>query len=256
MLFRDLPDGGWLAVTQPMHALVSGQMLRAWGAPGFARPAPFEDVATACAQHDVAWLGWETAPSFDPATGRPHPFRMVGAARHAPMWAEGVRQATAAWGPWVGLLISLHGSRIYSAYNDRHRTSPEDLAATEAYRRGQGAIQAELQARIGATDAEVATASALVAVTDALSLAACGGIVTLGGAGEAPREDGSLAQLTLVEGDGVMSVSPWPFATAEVRLEWTARRFAPGTRWPDEATMQAAMAAAPFERVAARLVPG
>jgi hypothetical protein len=255
MLFRDLPDGSWLAVSQPMHALVSGQMLRAWGAPGFARPDPFEDVATACAQHDVAWLGWEAAPTLDPATGRPHAFRMVGARDHAPMWAEGVRRATAAWGPWVGLLISLHGSRIYSAYNDRHRTEPTDREATEAYRREQSAVQADLQARVGATDAQVAAASALVAVTDALSLAACGGIATLGGAGEAPMADGSPVPLRLEESDGVMVVDPWPFVAPEVRLSWTARRFRPGTRWTDQARMRADLAAAPVEQVAARLVP-
>jgi hypothetical protein len=255
MLFRELPDGSWLAVSQPMHALVSGQMLRAWGAPGFAVPAPYEDVATACAQHDVAWLEWEAAPTLDPATGRPHQFRMVGARSHAPMWAEGVRRATAAWGPWVGLLVSLHGSRIYSAYNDRHRTSPEDLAATEAYRREQSVVQAALQARIGASDAEVAAASALVAVTDALSLAACGGIATLGGAGEAPMADGLLVKLTLVEGDDVMTVDPWPFAARDVVLHWTARRFGPGVRWHDEAQMRAEVAAAPVVSVTGRLVP-
>ena len=69
MLFRDLPDGSWLAVSQPMHALVSGQMLRAWGAEGFAAPDPFEEVATACAQHDVAWMGWRRRRRSIPRPG-------------------------------------------------------------------------------------------------------------------------------------------------------------------------------------------
>ncbi len=256
MLFRDLPDGSWLAVSQPMHALVSGQMLRAWGAPGFAIPEPFEEVATACAQHDVAWLGWEAAPSFDAATGRPTQFRRVGARLHAPMWAEGVRQASAAWGPLVGLLISRHGSRIYGAYGDRHRTDPADAAAAETYRREQAAVQAELAALSGASQAQIEVASALVAVTDALSLAVCGGIETLGGAGEAPMADGSLRPLSFEEDDGVMAIAPWPFAAREVELRWRARRFAPGTRFTDQDTMLAALRAAPVEVVTARLIPG
>jgi hypothetical protein len=80
MLFREHPDGSWLAVSQPMPRLVSGQMLRAWGCPGpSAAPTPSRRVATAAAQHDVAWMGWEAAPTLDPATGRPHGFRMIGA---------------------------------------------------------------------------------------------------------------------------------------------------------------------------------
>lgn len=256
MLFRDLPDGSWLAVSQPMHALVSGQMLRAWGATGFAKADPFEEVATACAQHDVAWLGWEADPTFDPATGRPMQFRQVGARTHAPMWAEGVRRAIAAWGPWVGLLVSRHGSRIYSAYSDRHRTDPADIAAADAYRREQSALQADLTRLVGASPAQVEAASALVAVTDALSLAVCGGIETLGGAGEAPRADGTLVPLAFAEGPEAMTLSPWPFATAEVRLSWTARRFGPGVRFADAATMRAGLHAAPVERITARLVPG
>lgn len=255
MLFRELPDGAWLAVSQPMHALVSGQMLRAWGAEGFATPEPFEEVATACAQHDVAWMGWEAAPTLDPATGRPHQFRAVGAKDHAPMWAEGVRRAVASWGAWVGLLVSRHGSRIYASYQDRHRVSEADAAAAETYQREQGALRRELMTLVGASEADVETAAALVAVTDALSLAACGGIETLGWSGKAPLAGGGEVPLRLEEGEGVMTVDPWPFAVREVALTWSARRFAPGTRWDDEGAMRAALLAAPVERITGRLIP-
>jgi hypothetical protein len=256
MLFRELPDGAWLGVSQPMHALVSGQMMRAWGAPGFARAGRPEEVVVAAAQHDVAWMDWEAAPSLDPATGRPHQFRAVGARLHAPMWAAGVRRAAAAWGPWVGLIISRHGSRIYSAYQDRHRMDDRDVDAAETYQREQSAWRAETLALLGATEAELEDAAALVAVVDALSLAACGGIETLGWSGMAPVEGGGTVPLKLEEGDGVMTVSPWPFAAREVPLEWTARRFAPGTRWTEEAAMREALASAPVERITARLVAG
>jgi hypothetical protein len=256
MLFRDLSDGSFLAVSQPMHALVSGQMARAWGAPAFARPEPFEEIATACAQHDVAWMDWEAAPTLDAATGRPTAFRQVGARDHAPMWAAGVRRAIASWGPWVGLLVSRHGTRIYAAYSDRHRVSPEDAAAAETYQRQQAALRRDLLARLGATEAELELAAALVAVTDALSLAACGGIATLGWSGMAPLADGGSVPLRLTEAEGVMTVSPWPFARAEVPITWTASRFAPGTRWSDQAAMRADLLAAPQERITARLLPG
>jgi hypothetical protein len=262
MLFRDFPDGSWLAISQPMHALVSGQMLRAWGRPPFLAPDPFEEVATACAQHDVAWMGWEAAPSLDPATGRPTLFHHLGARVHAPMWAEGVERAIAAWGPWVGLLVSRHGSRIYAAYQHRHRAAgagagaDADAAAVAAYQSDQAALRARLAAASGATDRQVEDAAALVAVTDALSLAACGGVDTLGWTPQAPLAGGGTVPLRLREhGQDMMTVDPWPFLGAEVVLHWTARHFAPGTRFTDAAAMRAGLAAAPFVPVTVRLLP-
>lgn len=256
MLFRDFPDGSWLAISQPMHALVSGQMLREWGRPPFLRPDPFEEVATACAQHDVAWMGWEAAPCFDAGTGRPTLFRHLGVRVHAPMWAEGVERAIASWGPWVGLLVSRHGSRIYDAYHDRHHAAGADADAAAAYQRDQAALRARLMTAVGATDRQVEDAAALVAATDALSLAACGGVETLGWTPLAPLAGGGTVPLRLEEdGRGVMTVDPWPFLGAEVVLHWTARLFAPGTRFADVAGMRAGLAAAPFVPVAVRLLP-
>jgi hypothetical protein len=259
MLFRDLPDGSWLAVSQPMHALVSGQILRAWtrdgGARGFAVPEPFEPVATACAQHDVAWMAWESAPSFDATTGRPHVFRAVGARFHAPMWAEGVERARASWGPLVALLVSRHGSLIYASYDDRHQDHPEDAPAARHYRETQAVLQARLQAQLGLSDAALAAASGLVAVTDALSLAVCGGIITMGGAGRAPLAAGGTLDLRIEEGEGALALDPWPFAARSVTLSWQGQRFAGGTRWADESAMRSALRAQPFETFTTRLQP-
>lgn len=91
MLFREpLHNTPALAITQPAHAWISGQLLRALADP-LAEP-----LLLAAEQHDLGWLDWETAPSFDPQTGRPRLFRSVGAAMHAPMWAKGVERALGA----------------------------------------------------------------------------------------------------------------------------------------------------------------
>lgn len=256
MLFRELPGGDWLAITQPAHALVSGQMLRAWGAPGFARPEPLEEVATAAAQHDVAWMGWETVPTLDPATGRPHLFRRVGARDHAPMWAAGVELALQAWGPWVALLVSRHGSLIYTRYADRHRLAPEDAAAAERYLGEQGDRQLAWAAALGAPMAQVERNGALVAAVDALSLAVCGELPLPGPAGEAPLEAGGTVTLHMDRRpDGELVLDPWPFAVREVPLTWPARRFMAADRWTNEGAMRAALATAPWETVSARLRP-
>ena len=55
MLFRTDPSAT-LAISQPAHAWLSGQILRAWGAP------LAETLLLAAEQHDIGWMDWETAP--------------------------------------------------------------------------------------------------------------------------------------------------------------------------------------------------
>ena len=59
MLFRTEPSGV-LAISQPTHAWISGQILRAWD------EALSEPLLLAGEQHDIGWLDWETAPTFNP----------------------------------------------------------------------------------------------------------------------------------------------------------------------------------------------
>jgi hypothetical protein len=89
MILRGPENGTRLLIPQPSHALLSGQMMAAWGAPGFARPDPASEVILAAGQHDIAWF-------LDQETGLPHAFTKLGAAVHAPMWARGVETARAA----------------------------------------------------------------------------------------------------------------------------------------------------------------
>ena len=114
MLFRNDPTGV-VAISQPTHAWISGQLLRAWNG---ALPEP---LLLAAEQHDIGWLDWEMDPSFDASAGRPHLFRDIGASLHVPMWIRGVDRALGAWGTHVALLISRHGGVIYRRFTTRHR---------------------------------------------------------------------------------------------------------------------------------------
>jgi hypothetical protein len=113
MLFRDEGGDAVVAIPQPGHAWLAGQLVRAWGNDAFARPAPFEEVGLGAEQHDLAWLAWEAAPTLNPATGRPHQFHEVPTARRVADWREGVRLALAAYGRYPALLVSLHAGTIY-----------------------------------------------------------------------------------------------------------------------------------------------
>ena len=156
MLFRNQPSGV-LAISQIAHAWLSGQLLRAWD------ENHNEPLLLAAEQHDIGWLDWETAPSFNPDTGRPHLFREIGAAAHAPMWTRGVERALAGWGAHVALLISLHGGVIYRRYTDRHRVSDADSAAAQEYLERQAPIEAAWAKALGLDTAALDRERSLVA---------------------------------------------------------------------------------------------
>jgi len=254
MILREPEDGVRLLIPQPSHALLSGQMMAAWGAPGFARPDPAPEVILAAGQHDLAWLSWETAPTLDPETGLPHAFTALGPAVHAPMWARGVEMACAAWGLWPALLISLHGTRIYTQYMDPERLPPEDHAAIDRNAAKEDALQAEWRARLGAPRKQVQRNSDLVAVTDALSLALC--FADPSKAGAAPMEDGSTRSMRLVrQGESRWSLDPWPFREPTLTLRCEAIRLPADIRWTDEETMRRDLRHAAWSPLAETLVP-
>ena len=249
MLFREQPSGV-LAISQLMHAWLSGQLLRAWDEP-FA-----EDLLLAAEQHDIGWLDWETAPSFNAQTGRPHLFREVGASIHAPMWTSGVNRALHAWGAHVALLVSRHGGIIYSRYTDRHNITEDDRAAADAYIAAQGNIEAQWGRQLGLTDAILKKESALIALVDALSLALCGELKTPIEL-QAPDRSGDVIAVRLAERAGhpfEFTLSPWPFRKDVVTLEGEARSLPPEGRFDNEAAMRAWFAAPERTTFRARLL--
>ena len=171
MLFRTEPSGV-LAISQPTHAWISGQILRAWD------EALGKPLLLAAEQHDIGWLDWETAPTFNPQTGRPHLFREIGAAVHSPMWRQGVERALGAWGAHVALLVSRHGGVIYRRYTDRHRISEADAAAAQTYLETQAPMEAAWAKTLGLDAAALQKETTLVALVDTLSLALCGELKT------------------------------------------------------------------------------
>jgi len=255
MLFRDLPFhqqplGPPLAISQLSHAWISGQLLRAWN-DNFEEP-----LLLAAEQHDIGWMDWETAPSFNAQSGRPHLFREVGAAVHAPMWTRGVERALAAWGSHVALLVSRHGGVIYGRYTDRHRVAEADAKAAQGYLDAQRPIEAAWARSLGLDAAALERQTALVALVDTLSLALCGELkapLEL----RAPDRSGRLQTLRLDARPGhafEFTLSPWPFRADVVTVEGEARPLPAAGRFADEAAMRAWFKSAERTAFHARLV--
>jgi hypothetical protein len=223
MMFLEGPAGVY-AVSQPAHAWVAGQLLRHWAA-GLDEPLLF-----AAEQHDLAWLDWETAPVFDPATGRPKLFRDVGAADHAPLWSQAVERARAAWGAHVALLISRHGTVIYTRFTDRHRAdAAADARAADAYVAQQTPMQEAWAGALGLSQGRLEHDTNLIAFADTLSLGLCGALplpLDLDG----PSPGGAPVRYRLAAGRDAFgyTLSPWPFAGPSLTIAFAARTLAPG----------------------------
>jgi len=250
MLFRHQPSGA-LAISQLTHAWISGQILRAWD------ESLSETLLLAAEQHDIGWIDWETEPTFNAETGRPHLFREIGASAHAPMWARGVERALGAWGTHVALLVSRHGGVIYRRYTDRHRAAEADAAAARNYLRTQAPIEAAWSRALALEPAELDKETAFVAFSDTLSLALCGELKTPLDL-EAPGQGGDALTLRLAERPGGsfdFVLSPWPFRANELVVEGEARSLPPAGRFSDEDAMKTWLAFPERVTFRARVAP-
>lgn len=207
MILWSQPDGSILATPQPAHAVIAGQLMRALAEP----PVPLEPVVNAAAQHDCAWMGWETAPEFDATTGLPRHFNALSGAEHVPMWEQGVRDALANWGLWAGLLILRHGSHIYrlGILGNRMAPSAESLAAMQGYMAREVAWSAELMAKLGVDEAQVTVNQRKIAMVDSIALGLCWG-----------QERFDCNGTTLIRtGARTATLDPWPLAVPRITLE-------------------------------------
>jgi Protein of unknown function (DUF3891) len=183
MVLVDHPEGK-VAVAQPAHAWISGQLARAW-----AEVSPREEVCLAAEQHDIPWLEWERDPSYDPQTGYPHTFMSLDMPAKLAMWESGP-DLLLGQSRYAALLVSMHGSRLY-----------KDL--------DRSAVEHEIRATLDASDAEIERNSRLIATWDGMSLALL--------LGWRPWEDDGVR----MQEDG--RVEPWPFVTPSLTVRTEGR---------------------------------
>lgn len=241
-----------IAIPQPSHSWLSGQLARAWGNENFARPEPNAEFCLGAEQHDLGWLSWELQPQLDAETGLPKEFMRLPPADHAALWTEGVRRARV-YGSYPALLVSLHAETIYSRYFDYDKVSAEDRRLVHGFLDDQRAFRHGLTAALHADErlAEVTTEDVLernrllVAALDWMSLQICWGVSEEARFEEVPVAGDERTGLVLRAADAGdaaderVVVHPWPFATERVEVR-TEGRLLNGRFSSDEA-MRAAL---------------
>jgi hypothetical protein len=250
-----------VAIPQPSHSWLSGQLARSWGNDRFAIPSPFAEVCLAAEQHDLGWLSWELAPTLDASSGRPQAFMQVPPTTHVGLWRVGVRRARL-YGRYPALLVSLHADTIYARFFDFAKASPQDANAVRAFLDEQHAFQEATVASIrsdgryaaDATPEAVKRNRLLIAALDWMSLELCWGVTEEKRIPEVPLADAEHVELTLRPGDrGLVVVDPWPFAAERVQVRAEGRRLR--GRFADEQAMRDALETAESVLIDVSLAP-
>lgn len=268
MLFRE-EASTTIAITQPAHAWISGQIARAWGNDIFGTIGPYEDVCLAAEQHDMGWLLWEQAPTLNTATGRPHDFRQMDLTTHTGIWAGGTAMALAL-GRYPALLVSLHGTGLYARF-DFGKARPDDAAVVRTFLDGQEAIQRRLIASLRADPAYARHADpatiernrGIVRSADRMSLAICTLLRDLAvrtddpGLGlvrQVPTAH-SAVDIEMRSVPGAIALKPWPFAARTVHVSCEGL-ILPQGRFADQTGLRDALRDAERTTVTAVLTPG
>jgi hypothetical protein len=252
-------DRGVIAIGQPSHAWVSGQLARNWGNAWFGSVAPREEVCLAAEQHDIGMADWDLTPTRNPATGLPYSFTEMPLDNHVECWRAGPRQLLSQC-RYASLLTARHGRRLYELrkldeLGDRDAaTIRAFLAHTRAFENRVLALLAvDRQSAAGADPETVARNSQLLWTWDFLSLALCLDWAPCT-AREVPAADG---QVDVALDAGVrpdqLTLHPWPFAPATLTVRCEGRRLQ--GRFDSDDALQIGLERAPWETVEFELVP-
>ncbi|MEA2368567.1 MAG: hypothetical protein QOH38_1285 [Thermoleophilaceae bacterium] len=245
MLLRRAGDAV-VAIGQPAHAWISGQLARAWGNERFGRIEPREEVCLAAEQHDVGMAEWEAAPTLNRDTGLPHSFLEMPLETHVELWSH-AWQLVLPQSRYAALLVSMHGAALYRM-RDPSKLDERQAALVRTYLAEQTAVQERLRVP---GDAHVERNQRLIWAWDAFSLALC-----LDWAPHTLRAVPAAAGEVDVEltpaGGCAVRVDPWPFSSDRLTVRCDGRRLE--GRFDVEDEMRAALAAAPWTALDFELV--
>ena len=107
-----------LWITQNDHAHFAAELLSLWRGDGLPTHPRRREVLLAAREHDNGWRENDSAPSVNPANGRPHDFLTLPAASRQELWCRGTGRYRHRE-PWAAALIVQHALHL-------HRESTDD----------------------------------------------------------------------------------------------------------------------------------
>jgi hypothetical protein len=238
MFVRDMGHA-WQIVLQPDHGELAGELAVQWGGDAVEAPRPQGSVRVAARRHDDGWAVWEREPTLNPGTARPTAFLEVAVPSHLTFYRACIA-AVAEQDPYAGLLVSMHGSGIYTG---RYGTQPglglkqaaEHPRLVSGFVAEQEAWQQQQIAELGVPEAERWVNYKLLQVYDRLAIYFSLKDVE-GGEPEtlAPVPLGYGGDESAIEIEPIapwhVRMSPFPFVEAPARFS-LVRRVVPKREW-------------------------
>jgi hypothetical protein len=229
--------GDLVLVRQTDHAMLSGWLAAAWGAPPWGPPHPWESSVAAARIHDLPWAAFdETLPTRP--DGRPYAFHELARTVTTRLYVHGL-DAVEAIDPYAGLLASLHFSGFYTSHwGWRHgvpgpRPDGEEGEAVRAFVEHELRRQGRLRDRLGVDgvrDRELMCGYLWLQLWDRISLDICRHGFS-GWSGEyppvpvGPALDAEVVRLRVaLEPGGVCRLDPYPLLFSPYRARVPAVR--------------------------------
>lgn len=199
---------GWEIIYQRNHALLAADMLADWAEAR--RPQPWFQLLNACSQHDHGWMENEKDPLVD-EQGHPVDFLHMTVESSIAMSRRNLRNAEAQ-SRWCAILVARHLEYL-STFKDDAESS---AFGTEVQR-----LRRDWMAEVGAKEAHVEEMYELLCWADSLSLLVCceASDFTRSLALRAQGQEFSAREV----GGGVWTVSPWPYRSDRLHLEYEVR---------------------------------
>jgi hypothetical protein len=265
-------ETGWWLITHPDHAHLAGDFAAAWGNVQFRKPEPRSRVLKAIACHDDGWATRDAHPSVTrqgkpsafsrELVGKYSAFEEIDLEEYLAVRDRAVR-IIAEEDPYAGLLISMHTHNLLTAHADRSTIAPECLVLLDSFLSRQKLYQDELLARIAhdpsLTEVEKAVQTILehfrlLQACDNLSLLACVAFASPTHLlHPLPLNGGGTAEVKVLPVEPRhFSLSPWPFAEAELSLTFPARHVT-GKLFQDSQSLESAFSSAPIDRLTVTL---
>jgi hypothetical protein len=204
-----------IAITQPAHAWVSGQLARHWGNDYFPSFAPVEPLCYAAEQHDRGFLDWERQPTLNPKSGLPDTFEHIPLSLDVELWKKSILELKAV-SHYASLVTSLYFAK--AATKQTPKGSYEDRQRIAAFLEEQKALQQDLLGslrkdpylRPACSGRAIEYNRRLLAAWDQLSIELCRNPNCKFSVNDVP---------TVLEGSCRLSVTPVDPNSREIRLE-------------------------------------
>ena len=213
MICRQL-DQGWEIIYQRNHALLAAEMLADWRPEQ--RPHPWVQLLNACAQHDH---GWQENDGDALVNEQGHPVDFL----HMPMDTTLEMSRTNltnadSQSHWCAILVSRHAEYLYSSKDDEE---------TQAYVEEVKEFRAQRMKAVGVTSDQVEKMYELLCWADTLSLLVCCQPSEFTRSLELNAQGQEFKAVD--QGDEVWTLSPWPYESPVVKLDYEVRHLPQST---------------------------